>query len=774
MEALDAIEEVIPIEAPPKTEADELLEELIPRLDTEDEENLVRTIHSDYLAALLDRQDWETRLVEWDNMYHGRLPRKDFPWPGCSNFNVPLVMLGVETLKPRLTETILGGDPIIIAKPTEALDDKKRDVVELFMNWQIQNELDLNSLITESAHRFLIPGTVVIKVLWRTDRRKIKALRKFPLSTDTAIMLRTLFGPSLPEDFEETKTNTWEGTLKTNSAERKVKAKFKYTEKEILALVEKDELIYDGPRVELITAEDFVVPVNAGEDVQRMPFCSQRLWLYENDLRRKVQEGRFYQDRVEELVNVVKGSGKDISDDAVGVDDNRASLEGVSPGGESDVKNIQYEIIEDYRRWDIDEDGFEEEIITWTCPTLPDKLLGWDYLDNVFAHGLRPFIVGRYLPIPGRFYGISFAEVVRGIQEEINTIHNQRVDAGTIQNNPGYFYRASSTHSPVGYKLRPGEGVPIDDPSRDVLMMKWQGGEQFGQAEEALLYQYYERLTGLPDLVLGRQPNRVGATRTASGTSALLSEAGLRFRTAMRAFQSLWEKVFDHILALDAQYLAPGKEFRITGRIPETIKLVDRSELLGNFDLKLTATAETLNRQVMREDATVKLNTALSPILLQLGAIGTKGLHRLLRDFYRSYGESDPDLILEPLRDEEMVYTPTQELQIFVNGGNVEPTMMENALQHLQEHMTQLDTPIVLETLGPEGMAKLQMHLSKTLKLAQMQALAQQMMMKGGGKPSEGSQIGPQAMNAQTGQQAPQTPGPNTNMGMPGQMGMGG
>src|SRR3990167_642277 len=429
MDAQEVVEEIQPVEAPPETEADELLDELIPRLDERDEEDLVRMIHSDYRAALLDRMDWETRLIEWDNLYHGRLPRKDFPWPGCSNFHVPLTMLGVETLKPRLTETILGGDPVLIAKPTEALDDKKRDVVELFINWQIQNELDLDSLISESAHRFLIPGTVVIKILWRTDRRKVKALRRFPATTDSSIMLRTLFGPSLPEDFEQTTTNVWEGTLKSGSTERKVKAKFKYTEKEVLVLVEKDELVYDGPRVELITAEDFFVPVNAGDDVQRMPFCLHRQWLYENDLRRKVQEGRFYQDRVEELVNILKGTGQNITEDQVGVDNNRAAIEGVAPDGETDVKTIQYEIIEDYRRWDIDEDGFEEEIITWSCPTLPDKLLGWDYLDNVFAHGLRPFVVGRYLPIPGRFYGVSFAEIVRGIQEEINTIHNQRVDA---------------------------------------------------------------------------------------------------------------------------------------------------------------------------------------------------------------------------------------------------------------------------------------------------------------------------------------------------------
>src|SRR5689334_22020815 len=87
----------IPVEAPAPDEATELLRELTPRLSEEEEIELADRIDSDYHAGLQDRLEWESRLAEWDDAYYNRVPDKDFPWPGCSNFHVPITMMGIET-----------------------------------------------------------------------------------------------------------------------------------------------------------------------------------------------------------------------------------------------------------------------------------------------------------------------------------------------------------------------------------------------------------------------------------------------------------------------------------------------------------------------------------------------------------------------------------------------------------------------------------------------------------------------------------------------------
>jgi len=370
--------------------------------------------------------------------------------------------------------------------------------------------------------------------------------------------------------------------------------------------------------------------------------------MTEDDLRRKVLLKRFYADAVQDLIDHDKGNpgGDSNTLDSTGYKQGLAKAEGIEPEGPSNARRMQYEILEDYRRWDIDGDGLEEEIICWISPRLPGKILGWDYLDNVYAHGRRPFRKACYFPIPFRFYGLSYAEVVKGIQDEVNTIHNQRVDYNTIQNIPITYYRASMSLPPVQGQVKPGDMVPVDDPSRDLNWPKFSGNQGWASQEEQTLQQILERLTGETDLSLGRQPNRVGATRTAAGTQTLLGQAGLRFKMFMDSFQRFWMGIFEDILALDQEYLPPGKEFRVTGKRPEFIRLKDRTEIRGRYDIRLASSDQTMNRQQMRQDAALVMQSVMNPTLVQAGMIGLKGIKDVLEKYLKVYG-LDPDFSLE-------------------------------------------------------------------------------------------------------------------------------
>jgi len=492
--------------------------------------------------------------------------------------------------------------------------------------------------------------------------------------------------------------------------------------------------------------------------VQRLPFVQERLWMGEQALRRKVRDGVFDRDAVEALLTDTGPTGDDDAQlDTTEARTLKAAVEGVPSMAETNVKADEWEVLLDFRRYDIDDDGEEEEILAWVCPALPDRILGWDYLDNAFAHGRRPYRVGVYLRIPGRFYGLSFPEVVRPVQEEMNSIHNQRVDAGTLANSLVGFIRSSSTTGPSEIRLRIGELTPVDN-VQDILIPQWSRNPMEGQNEESLLWQIFERLTGITDMSLGRQPNRVGASRTATGVSALLSEAGLRYKTTMLAFQRFWRGIMEDVFALDQQYLPPGKEFRVTGKVPEVIRITNRSEIAGRFDLKLASNTENMNRQIMREDASVKLNLLMNPVLQQLGMIGLKGLDRGLRRFFRAYGD-DPDLYLEPM-GERIVRTPEEELGLFLSGQEATPSMAENLMQHLQTHQMQMQNQPVMQELGVQGRQRLLRHVAQTTQMLQMQQsiLAQQSRGRpsGGGSSGPGASpvVGEQAMNAQIGREA--------------------
>jgi hypothetical protein len=742
----------IPVEGPLLSEARKLQNSLTPRPDEEQEERLSNKILSAYHADLMDRAEWENRLVEWDNAYHGRVEEKIYPWPGAANFHVPLTAMGIETFKPRLVEGVMGQTPPIMVVPTTGALEDRKEKVETFLNWQTTVEMKIAPIVAQSAHLFLHPGLAVAKTYWKVERKRRKFIREFPAETELPAILEALFGTQLPQDLEEVGDLKWTGMIPTTlmgGSALEVTLQLNYVEDSgapvVQVLVERDEVI-EGPQVDLIDPTDLIVPVKGGDDPNKLPHIIHRLWLTEDDLRRKALQGAFYKDVVQDLIDSGAPRGDQPTTDSNAWRQAQDTAEGVEGQGPSNVRRLQFEVLEAYCQDDIDGDGLVEEIIVWTSPHARGRILGWDYLDNVYAHGRRPFRVGKFYPLPFRFYGLAFAEVVRGIQEEINAIHNQRVDYGTIQNLPWFVYRGSSSLAPITPSLRPGQGIAVDNPG-DVLFPKWQGDPAWGQQEEAVLMQYFERLTGLTDLSIGRQPNRVGATRTAAGTQTLLSEAGLRFKGAMTAFQTFWIGVFSDILALDQEYLPPNKEFRVTGKSPTVIKIKDRTEIRGEYDLRLASTSETMNRQKQREDATAVTQFMLNPLLMQGGIVGLKGVRWAAKKFLRAYGE-DPDLALEaqaPIRD------PQEELLMFHAGSYVSPVQGEAVPLHLATHQAQLADP----ALTPECRSLLQRHVQETLQL-QQQMLMMQMAQQQGVKGPQG----PQAANGAQGASAPQPGAP--------------
>ena len=757
----------LPVEDKPAEESDALERSLLPAVDSEEAQTLARLIHRQHHEALDDRAEWESRLAEWEDQYYGRVDPKDFPWPGAANFHVPLTMMGVETYKPRLVEAVLGNDPPIQVVPVESTDETRRDRTELFLNWQVRTEMDVAETVAESAHLYLQPGTVVAKVTWDVERRRRRFVREFPQGTPLEQVLQDVFAGKALSDIENVGNLKWRGAITTSprtGGDAEVELQLKFLEDGGIQAKVTHEDVRERPRVDLIDPPDFIAPARGGSDLQRLPWCQQRLWMTEDDLRAKVLQGRFDHDAVEKLLEHAKLPAGDRSQvDATAYREAKSSTEGVEDQGPSNVRKTQYEVLEDHRFYDVDEEGREDALVTWYCKDLPEQPLGWDLLDNVYAHGRRPFVCGRFFPTPFRFYGLSFAEVIRGIQDEADTIHNQRVDFGTVQNLPIFFYRASSTIPAISMRLKPGEGIPLDNPQQDVNFPKWGGSPAFGQAEEALLLQYYERLTGLSDLTLGRQPNRVGATRTAAGTSTLLQESGLRQKTAIEAFQRFWTEIFEQVLALDQEYLPAGKEFRVTGRTPEYIRLKDRGEIRGRYDLRLTATTQTMNRVVAREDATIVLQALLNPALIQVGLVGLKGIQRTLADFLRAYGK-DPDSYLEV---HAVPHSPEEELGMIVSGQQVRAVMGPALAEHLAAHQLQLQNPVIRSVLRTEGLQALRALLQEEAQLAQAQQLAQALQQQQGGRPRP---QGPQAAQAQQGAMAPQPqqPGPGANLAMGG------
>ena len=191
----------IPVAAPEPDPAQKLQRSLTPRLSVDEESALANRILTDFDQAISDRSEWETRLAEWEDQYYNRVGGdKLFPWPGASNFHVPITMMHVETYKPRLSEAILGTTPPVIVVPTTAAGEDRKNKVESVLNWQIQSKMKLEAKVAQSAHLFLQPGLVVAKTYWRVERTWRKFIREFPVGTQLPAVFEAIFGESKPRN----------------------------------------------------------------------------------------------------------------------------------------------------------------------------------------------------------------------------------------------------------------------------------------------------------------------------------------------------------------------------------------------------------------------------------------------------------------------------------------------------------------------------------------------------------------------------------------------
>ncbi|HZI77029.1 MAG TPA: hypothetical protein VFD73_23935, partial [Gemmatimonadales bacterium] len=207
----------IPVAAPPPDPATKLQRQLTPRLSADLESELANRILTDFNQAIQDRSEWENRLADWEDQYYNRTPdEKIFPWPGASNFHVPITMMHVETYKPRLHEGVLGEkDPVIVVPTTQAGEDRK-DKIETLLNWQLRTQMRIEPKVAQSAHLFLQPGLAVAKTYWKVERKWRKFIREFPVGTTLDTVFEAIFGDAKPKNLDDLGNGKFYGEIRTS------------------------------------------------------------------------------------------------------------------------------------------------------------------------------------------------------------------------------------------------------------------------------------------------------------------------------------------------------------------------------------------------------------------------------------------------------------------------------------------------------------------------------------------------------------------------------
>lgn len=583
-----------------------------------------------------DRSQFINRLTRyrqsWKDFVSAGL---DPAFDGAHNVHVPMAFSSIKAMHARIYQAINGIEPKFSLQPRSSVSEIQKQDKEDLLSWVIDDYANMqqgwDATIDEDIWNFVADGKAITKQYWLRDVRKF---------TDVEETVRR------PIELDE------DGYPIVDEKE-----------------VEKEEVLWDCPIIESVNLEDFWIIGKKLWDVDKADLIDHMQDYSKSDLIKMSRLGFFNKEAVDLVLKAQPSTGvqnantlstelKQLDDFTTGID-TMYSRAGIPT----------YKIHECYLRYDIDEDGIDEELVVWV-EEQSNAVLRITYLERVGPGGKRPFTIKLFTPD-----GKGLGELLYGLGNEIDYIHNQRLDYGTIQNLPYFFYRAASGLNPVQLKLAPGMGIPVDSPHDDVHFPNLSNRTAYGFQEEQQVTRYGEKVSGITDFALGQISNQ-GATRTATGTSALVNELNSNIDIHIKRYQRGYKRNL-YILDLQCQDLLPlGTIIRVAGVDGKDIykRFENREAIRFATDFSLTANSINSNKAIERETAQMLLTQLANPVALQTGIATQANLYQAYKNLLQKFEIKDIDAyITKPQDAPDNPFSAKDEINMIIAG--VKPPM---------------------------------------------------------------------------------------------------
>lgn len=464
------------------------------------------------------------------------------------------------------------------------------------------------------------------------------------------------------------------------------------------------EKIFDGIKAEVLSVERFLVPPDAlDSNVQEMDYVMHEIPMTKSDLKkRKATYKNLGDEDLEKLGDIYsKAETEDQQIETL-----RTFYSGVDSTSSTLPDKRYATVIEWYGYFDYDGDGIDEHVMA-TCLKERD----FKVLRVVPWKRKRPFVLVNFSDIPGRAFGESVPDLLLRINQELNTIHNQRVDAVTITNIPFFFFDPSAGWTPDKVLLSPGLGIPVNgSPSQAVYFPALNTARPEMYREEDNLFLYAERMLGAGSNVQGiMQTKRTTATEVAS----VDRRAGIRFLTIFNRVKRGIRDIFKLSLELDREYMPAETQVRITGidkdaPLFETIKSED---LEGQFDIVINGNSIIDDQAEKQEMMQAYQLGMMNPLVVR----NETAVYELTKDLYTKLGVKRIDAYLKKPVD-EIPKNPEEEHNLLLQEEYPEPNLGENIEEHLKKHaeMIQSDS---FNLLSKRGQMMLMRHYQDTVKM---------------------------------------------------------
>jgi hypothetical protein len=613
-----------------------------------------------------DTSDLHQNLVYDNDLVEGIVYETDYPWEGASNVHVPLTETYMEIYKSIFKRSILGAD-IIWYGETDSDDPQVQEMladVEGMLNYKARNEWNIAECL--KAVLWITPrdGLAAMEINWEEQYKKASDII---LLTNEQDFLKEFPSPEEAGLSEE----EWFGL-----AQEAAQASDEFP---VEVPITFEKRVYYGCKGEAVDLVNFVTIPATVPDI-RHELCrgyGKRYQQRSASIRKKIKEGFYYKDEAEALLN------KGISyqpNDFTKAQDEMEGLRRTSTDGTflNYALNISVTLNGFDKNEETGDEKYDEEMeFSVEYDLQNDKLLRL----IEFPYRVHNYATFRIDSRPNRLVGKSVPAKTRDLNDEVDTQHNQRINARSISTVP-MFKGLSSKKEELQLdlqqqKMKPGKVFWVNDfNSFDQFKIQPTDlGESMSEEKnsQAILDLY---LGSAASLLSGGAPTQ-DPNAPGNKTAMMIAQSNLRMDDPLDELRDGVEQVGDICLSHTYQFGPPILQFMAPqeGGGYET-KTIHKKFLRKNIRMKMNGITVTLNPEVeMQKGFQLHQMLLTEPLYANNPQLRMEGLRYALRAG-RIQGRNK---MLPPMQEIQQQQIQTQ--KIAMKEMEVEKLMQAKAQQ---------------------------------------------------------------------------------------------
>jgi chaperonin GroES len=454
-----------------------------------------------------------------------------------------------------------------------------------------------------------------------------------------------------------------------------------------------------------VNAMDLVLPYSY-TSFEHVPRKTHRIPLYKNDVRKRAASGVF----IREAWDFGPGTSQYLFSPLKQTSD---QISGVNPG--TSWENMPRMFLEQHRDWDLDGDGIQEPyVITVDYETRKVVRITSRTFTDAFGEkqDIEYFTQYTFLPNPEGVYGFGLGMLLMGMNEAMNTILNEVIDAGTLANLQGGFVSKRSGMKKGPLKFKMGEYTEVDsligDISKAFYHFDFKGPNQTLYATLGLLYEYSKMVSSISETMTGQMP----AGDTPGMTIMALIEEGRKvYSSVFKRIHTSFGEELGKIARLNSIFLDEQEYFKALGdrNMPTGPQMESgRSDFMSTIDVIPVSDPNILSRaeKILKAQQVLE-NVRKSP----LTANNMEAHREAETRYYEALEIQNPQALLkEPEPAPDLTAEEENAEMLLEKGVQVMPTNSD--LDHIEVHDGFLEGTFN-EELSPHAKNLIQSHLKE-------------------------------------------------------------